>query len=759
MRIILFLFILLTAIFAQAQTKEWEQVRNAPDTCRISPSVQVISTDGALFLYQQDAGVTFVSKSEDGLHFTSMGTLDASLGSALPMFSYRNEIYLRTSDRPARYLKSTDGIHFQTFLPKDKYNNYLNPVAFGIVRDTLYAYCAFFQKGDDTWRDSLYFADENNNWTATYGKTFTEYYSVICMQEQLVLNASAGYLDFYSLQKAPRIVPKTEVSFNPQSWSAGKYIVSYDSNHNLNGKPAILLTDLKAQTTSPLPLPQSNLAANEFSLLVMPDSSLILKNRNQVIISGTRISYVFIYRTHDWGNRWTVIDSFPQDWRNKEYLSFYTYKNDWYITSTLLPYHRSTDKGQSWEKTMLYGTRWNTSFVSADGKMLLNDEYFSNDDGKTWESYAEAFPRHTAQEVFWRDNQLGWFLQESNTFYYQIKPGTDTPTSAGSSNGHYYKEAQKVHNEIVYLYRGGYADFRSGSFYRLNQSNKTWSLISDLKNVLRASPDMYLLCDGQNLYYYDIENRYINGVFTSSDNGQSWTLLTMPELLVTNKHPVYSFYDDKNNHLYMGIRESNGTNADNSSIDTLRIFRITPSGFVPVAANGFAKQPLRQNSEHPAFHNLISFPSSGTMYSWSQDSKKTILMLFKSADMGENWEEVDTDQIVGTVLNIGEDLNGLLYIATSNGLFREKKEDMTTQVKDISNMDSFKLVVYPNPAFGSVTVSGGDRNENMQVVDLYGHVLIQTVVSENESHLNISSLSPGIYIIKTGTLSEKLIVH
>lgn len=759
MRIILLLFIVVLATFAQAQTKEWEQVMNAPDTCRISPSVQAISTDDALFLYQQDAGVTFVSKSVDGIHFTSLGTLDASLGSVLPMFSWRNEIYLRTSDKPASYLKSTDGINFQTFLPQDKYNKYLNPVAFGIVRDTLYAYCSSFQKGDDTRRDSLYFVDENNHWIATYGKAFTEYYSVICMQGKLVLNGSGGYLDFYSLQKAPRIVSKTEVSFNPQRWSAGKYIISYDYYYNFNDKPALLLTDLQEKTSLPLPLPQQGLASDEFSLLVMPDSSLILKNRNQVNISGSSISYVFIYRTHDWGNSWTVIDSFPQDWRNKEYLSFYTYKNDWYITNSSLPYRRSTDKGQSWKKVMLYGTRWNTKFVSADGKMLLNDEYFSNDDGKTWELYAEAFPQYTPQDVFWRDNQLGWFLKENDIFYYQIKPGANTLTFAGSSNGHYYREAQKVHNEIVYLYRGGYADFKSGSFYRLNQSNKEWALISDLKYVLSADPAMYLLSDGQNLYYYDIENSFINGVFTSSDNGQSWTLLTMPEPLVSNKKPRYSFYDDRSNHLYMGMRESDGTNADNSSIDTLRIFRITPNGYLPVAANGFVKQPLRQNFEHQAFQNLITFPASGVMYSWSQDAKKRFLRLFKSADMGENWEQIDTDQIVGTVLNIGEDLNGLLYIATSNGLFREKKEDVMTHVNDVRNMGSLKLVVYPNPALGSVTVSGGNKNENIQVVDLYGHVLIHAVVSENESHLDISSLSPGIYIIKTGVLSEKLIVQ
>ena len=208
----------------------------------------------------------------------------------------------------------------------------------------------------------------------------------------------------------------------------------------------------------------------------------------------------------------------------------------------------------------------------------------------------------------------------------------------------------------------------------------------------------------------------------------------------------------------MSIRELNGTNAQNATIDTLRIFKITPAGYVPVAANGFAKQPVRQNMVHQAFDNLIGFPS-GTMYSWSQHLTSREFRFFKSIDQGENWERINTDQIKSTVLNIGEDRKGKMYIATANGLYREAlDEEVVTSNTDVVTENKSALTVYPNPA-SAYTVVVGENMKRVQVLDLMGNILIDDIVIDNHIQLDTKALAAGMYIIKAETGSVKLVVH
>lgn len=764
MKNIFFLMLLcFCTLLTYAQSKEWELVKNVPDA-GISPNVKAISNGNALYLYQFNEALPaispFVSVSHDGIHFTPVGVLDASLGMVEPLFAWKNEIYLRSANIPNRYFKSKDGITFEEFLPKDKYDGFLIPRAFGIVRDTLVAYCQHFQKGNNEWRDSLFFMTDGKQWQSIYGKLYTDIHSNIICEGELIVSSASSYLEFKSLQKAPRVIPKTTVSFHAQRWNAGKYIISYDANHNFNGNPALLLTDMKANTTMPMPLPQPYMEINLFSLMVMPDASIVVQNRKNVLVGNNpNYPYIFLYQTKDFGNKWKVIDSFPDnDWSNKGYRSAYKHGNAWYMANSKLPFLSSTNEGVSWTKEMLSGTRWNTSFTMADGKMQMNGKYFSKDEGKTWSTLAEAFNGFEAGEIYWRDNLMGWMVHPQNTQdSYRIAPGLNTPQLICVSSPQSFKEALVVKDQIVYLERGGYADFRSSLFFKLN-SNKEWSQISKLRDIIDAQPAMYMMTDGQHLYFYDVDNRIINGIHVSSDAGQTWQLLSRPQLLVSDKTPLYSFYDDRNKNLYMSIRESDGTTANNSTIDTIRMFKITSTGYVPVAANGFSKQPLRQNTAHQAFNNLIGF-SSGTMYSWSQHLTSRELRFFKSIDQGENWERINTDQIKSAVLNIGEDRKGRIYIATSNGLYREVlDEEVVTSNTDVVTENKSALTVYPNPA-SAYTVVVGENMKRVQVLDLMGNILIDDIVNDNHIQLDTKALAPGMYIIKTQTGSVKLVVH
>jgi|GEM_PF-1619461 hypothetical protein len=755
--------------FTHAQTKKWELVKNAPDTSRISGNTKIIAKDDGVFLYQMNTGVPAaaisVDVSKDGTHFTTLGILDDSLGKVEPLFSWKNEIYIRSVTTVTTYLKSADGISFKRFLPVNSTKQDVTPLAFGVVRDSLYAYCNVFQPNATAgYKDSLYFmTDAHTPWKAVYGKTSTEYYTLLNAQGQLILTSTAGYLDFPSLTKAPHLISKTAVTFYSQRWSAGQYILSYDSNHNFDNNPALLLTDTKALTTVPMPLPQSYLETDVFNITILPDQSILLNNRKLVTVppsqSTVPLSYEFVYRTKDYGTTWTVVDSFSDNYANRKYLSAYAYQNVWYTTNALLPYQKSSDQGATWTTTTFSGTHWNSSFTAIGGEMALNGEFFSKDGATSWVPYANAFSGYTAasSSIYWRNNQLGWFFNDNNNAYYQVPPGSNTPVSIGGNNTQYFREALLVQGQIVYLYRGGYADFNSGLFYKYNSVSQQWSQISDLKQVLRANPAMYMLSDGQNLFYYDLENNIINGIFVSSDIGQTWSLLPMPALLIPGQTPVYSFYDDRSNGLYMGIHEDN--RPASSVIDTIRFFKITATGCIPVAADGFVNQPGRQPNAPAAFQNLIRL-STG-LYCWSVDANKTSLYLFQSADNGDNWTQIDTDALHGSVINIGEDQNGKLYVATSYDLYREGDDDDDTgngTVTGITDPTASVWHMYPNPASDQITIIS-KQSVPLQVIDITGRIVLQTILKDEQTNIDISILSPGMYIVKTQTLSAKLIVH
>ena len=67
---------------------------------------------------------------------------------------------------------------------------------------------------------------------------------------------------------------------------------------------------------------------------------------------------------------------------------------------------------------------------------------------------------------------------------------------------------------------------------------------------------------------------------------------------------------------------------------------------------------------------------------------------------------------------------------------------------------------YPNPAKDLLTIESGDfRGEILELVDLQGRILERRQLSNSQEKLDLSKLSKGIYLIKIGEHSEKLLLH
>ena len=69
------------------------------------------------------------------------------------------------------------------------------------------------------------------------------------------------------------------------------------------------------------------------------------------------------------------------------------------------------------------------------------------------------------------------------------------------------------------------------------------------------------------------------------------------------------------------------------------------------------------------------------------------------------------------------------------------------------------LKVYPNPAKDHVVISNISKGENISVYDLSGKILFQTKSPGNSLNINTSSYKNGIYFVKVGENTTKIIVN
>lgn len=97
------------------------------------------------------------------------------------------------------------------------------------------------------------------------------------------------------------------------------------------------------------------------------------------------------------------------------------------------------------------------------------------------------------------------------------------------------------------------------------------------------------------------------------------------------------------------------------------------------------------------------------------------------------------------------------------GSFSVKAQDSKQLSKTQESTTIEGLNLYPNPVnSGKVSISTkNDSNKEIIIFDLLGKKIMQTQLSGRE--LNVSSLSPGVYIIKitedNATATRKLIVR
>lgn len=293
-----------------------------------------------------------------------------------------------------------------------------------------------------------------------------------------------------------------------------------------------------------------------------------------------------------------------------------------------------------------------------------------------------------------------------------------------------------------------------GGVYRCDDLNNlttaTWTLLPDPPRTEKHPASLVVLNDGKLVATYS-GRRIAAGSFTASSGvfiydpvGNSWQDVSDPDMYYWTKDVVIDPNDSLQNTWYVNVfsgwggapnglgglfkttnRGTNWTKLTGSMID-----RATSCTFNPNNPNEIYLTTEGQglwmssniNSITPTFSQVMSYP-------FRQPER----VFFNPYDPNEIW-----------VTSFG------------NGM----KVGLINNPAGIPEFELSNLEVYPNPSNGNLQLKSHlTSNAITTLLDVYGHVLGLFNVQPGINQLNISHLPPGIYFIRLGESTQKIIIR
>jgi hypothetical protein len=771
-----FLMLFLFIFKVQSQTPFWEKPGSLPDHNVVSNNVKVMATDSLVIHFQYREGVTNGSEpdhpviyvSTDGMNFTCSGQVADSLGKIEPLFVYRNEVCVRTSGNVSgpgyAYLTTRDGIHYKEFLPLDFDGNRVIPAALGKVRDTVYAFVqSEIMPGSSIYADYLFYLNDKMEWTYNYSVPNDFWnnrkdYTVLVSNGNLVMRCENNLVYFPSLQQAPVLLGDSLSGFKIDFYySFADEIIFHDPEYYINNNAPFRIYNLNNQVITDCKFPESYNTGSDFRLIPVADSNYILFYNQHHPVENALYSKVF--ETYDKGSSWILIDSVIYRY-TFNYLQAYSFKGKKYIVQNQYPYLMADSGSSAWKPVNLNGFRRIVSFETGGGRFLLNNSWMSSDNGSTWESNGNSLNSFKPAEWFYPEYNTGWIFYQLNTEnnlradFYQLSADERNVQFLGTfalndADVNWFKNSVSVKGELFSLTEfpdeNGYDQWFIMKYDRVK---KRWLPFLNLYKKFELNFHALLQADGENLFVCSVDNqRIINGYYASADGGYTWKKTGLPAQILPDEIPFAEMISDRFRNVFLKFREIELSNFESSRIDTTRIFRMSPDGFIPVSCNGLDfSDPFLTDF---MLDNLRTFPSGNTYFWYNHNG----LNLYRSADLGNSWKKVNTEEIDSEVNGIGEDADGTMYVASYNGLYRENK--IATAVITFSGNSSARL--YPNPATSSVTLKGFSH-QNIKILNATGEILQETEITKDEITLDLNGFSSGMYFIHGTDGSYRFVV-
>jgi len=471
----------------------------------------------------------------------------------------------------------------------------------------------------------------------------------------------------------------------------------------------------------------------------------VLLNNNGILYAGTLTG---IYSSGNNGNTW---QKFTQDKKLYGTRAMTFIDNNIYaLTQENL--HLSTNNGNSWEQ--IYYTNENedlTCLAAINNTLFLGKNYTgiytSDDNFQTWTSNLSGLKEFdicsmtiTGKHIFVGDGAEGIFLS------------TDNGSSWNSRNeGLEYKRIFSLFAKDSLIFAGCYKHLYLSYDYGEHWSDKSNGLNDSTVNCFTRIGDSIYVGTGY-------------GIFLSTDNGENW----ISKLNGLNNEDFLSL-DHNKGFFCTGTANGNGVYVSSdygnswtkkSLGNTASVYSILIDDTLIIAGTG--SQGVFISSDKG---DTWTQRKEGLKDCWVESLKLIDNTLFvgtldgacTTTDFGLNWLYPGTE--LNTTFVHAFDYNDeYVFAATNgNGVFRAKRKDIILDVEDLTFF-SHKFRITPNPANDYIRINiNSDNNYNgSQFVEIYnqlGEKVLSSFIGTNYE-INISTLTPGIYIIKCKSMSS-----
>lgn len=202
------------------------------------------------------------------------------------------------------------------------------------------------------------------------------------------------------------------------------------------------------------------------------------------------------------------------------------------------------------------------------------------------------------------------------------------------------------------------------------------------------------------------------------------------------------------------------TNALNLVSGATAFVGTTPIGFTEDTVSVSCLLPVTI-SQFTAFRQ-----NNNVMLRWTTERElNSAEFIVQHSTDGSVWNNI------GTVAAAGNSevrrMYNMIHRQPSNGMnFYRLKEISTTGTYSLSQIVRLLFTengpgirVYPNPVTGGMMNVETDESRNMLMLDSKGRIILRQITQPGTNRINVSHLSKGLYILKTDTGSQKIIIE
>ncbi|MFC2130114.1 FlgD immunoglobulin-like domain containing protein [Bacteroidota bacterium] len=392
---------------------------------------------------------------------------------------------------------------------------------------------------------------------------------------------------------------------------------------------------------------------NAFQLML----SFVIMN-NDDIFAGTYQDG--IYKTTDGGSSWSKVGldiNSVSKIVDDDYGNIYagTMENGFYI---------STDHGDTWNKSGLEGYYIRSIFVDDDETLCVGTNYNvffkSTDGGNSWSSTNTGLNNPAVYDIYKLNNGIfftgtetgGVYKSEDNcNNWYESNNGLDnvviedivinqsnevfagvngTGVWHSSDNGdNWTKSNNGLDLHVIELAINSTGIIYAGTFgngiYRTTNSGLSWSKVKDCLGSSNSTRS--IIIDEYDNVYAAINNQ---GIFYSSDNGDTWTNIGLTQISAINALSI-----NQVGHIFAGTYSKG-------------LYRTTDSGDTWNSLNCPATTVLS-----------LMITKTGLVFAGATNGK-----IYRSLDNGDSWEE--RASLFYEVNDICESGEGMIYVGLNN---------------------------------------------------------------------------------------------